>query len=133
MGGASFNAGSPLIVIRARVMGRSPGLVRSLPLALDTGAWCTVIPCDIAVALGYHPAGSPDRRRIVTGSGIEYASVVRVTEFSAIGETVADLEVLCHDLPEEARVDGVLGMNFLRNFDVHILFWQGVIELRRRA
>ena len=118
-------------MIRARVTGREPTLVRALPLALDTGAWCTVIPCDIAVALGYDPAGSPDRRRIVTGSGIEYASVVRVTEFTAIGETITDLEVLCHDLPQEARVDGVLGMNFLRHFDVHILFSQGVMELRR--
>ena len=133
MGMAALNVGSRLIVARAGVMGQDPSRMRTLSLALDTGAWCTVIPCDVADALGYDLVGSPDRRRIVTGSGTEYASVVRLGKLTAIGETVADLEVVCHDLPEAARVDGVLGMNFLRNFDVHILFSQGIVELRQKA
>lgn len=68
---------------------------------------------------------------MVTGSSVEYAPIVTVRALSAFGETVHDLEVLCHDLPEEAHVDGLLGLNFLRHFDLRLSFSQGIIELHR--
>ncbi|MBW1717302.1 MAG: hypothetical protein JRJ77_16020 [Deltaproteobacteria bacterium] len=40
-----------------------------------------------------------------------------------------DVEVLCHDLPSEAKVDGLLGLNFLRNFNIAIMFKEDVIEI----
>jgi hypothetical protein len=45
-----------------------------VPVVLDTGATVTLIATAILTQLGYDPA-NPDlgRRRIVTGSGIEYA------------------------------------------------------------
>ena len=76
---------------------------------------------------------SADRRRVVTGSGIEYAPVIRVAKLSAIGESVEGLRVLCHDLPDEARVDGLLGLSFFRRFDTQISFSHGVLELHRIA
>lgn len=40
-----------------------------------------------------------------------------------------NIEVMCHDLPLEAYVEGVLGLNFLMNFDLNISFTKGTIEL----
>ena len=79
------------------------------PVVLDTGASFTIVATEILVRLGYDPA-SPllKRQRIVTGSGVEYAP--RITERSAasFGQKDANLEVLCHDLPAESLVDGLM-------------------------
>jgi predicted aspartyl protease len=103
-----------------------------IPVALDTGASLTIIPNDIMGQLGYDPANpAVDRQRIVTGSGIEYAPRTVVRSASAIGQKVAHLEVLCHDLPPESGVDGLLGLNFLRQFKLTIRFRKGIIDLNR--
>jgi len=133
MGAEAFDRTMPLILVDVTVSGVKPDTMLTLPMAVDTGAACTIIPSDVASALGYDPGGSPDRPRIITGSGVEYAASINVTRLQAIGEAMDSVRVLCHDLPEQVGIDGVLGMNFLRNFDVHILFSQGVIELRQRV
>ena len=100
------------------------------PAVLDTGASFTIVATEILVRLGYDPA-SPllKRQRIVTGSGVEYAPRITVRSATAIGQKVANLEVLCHDLPAESGVDGLLGLNFLRHFKLTIRFRKGIIEL----
>ena len=82
--------------------------------------------------LGYDPA-NPElaRQRIVTGSGIEYARRTTVRSATAIGQRVAHLDVLCHDLPPESGVDGLLGLNFFRQFKLTIRFRKGIIDLSR--
>jgi hypothetical protein len=49
----------------------------------------------------------------------------------AIGQKVDNLEVLCHDLPPESGVDGLLGINFLKRFKLTIRFRKGIIDLTR--
>jgi len=101
-----------------------------VPVVLDTGASVTIIATDILTQLGYDPANpNLERQRIVTGSGIEYAPRVTVRSATAIGQKIADLEVLCHDLPAESRVDGLLGLNFLKHFKLTVRFRKGIIEL----
>lgn len=46
-----------------------------------------------------------------------------------MGKSVDNLEVLCHDLPPEAKVDGLLGLNFIRHFNIAIRFRDGVIDI----
>lgn len=101
-----------------------------LVLALDTGATNTFISWDAAYALGYDPAESKPKKRIITGSGVEYAPLIRVKSVKAFGIEIKDLEVVCHDLPEEASVDGLLGLNFLKNFDFCINYSKGMIEVK---
>jgi predicted aspartyl protease len=101
-----------------------------VPVVLDTGATVTLIATGILTQLGYDPANPAlDRQRIVTGSGIEYAPFITLRSASAIGQKVANLEVLGHDLPAESGVDGLLGLNFLRQFKLTIRFRQGIVEL----
>jgi hypothetical protein len=72
------------------------------------------------------------RQRIITGSGIEYASRTTVRSATAVGLQVTNLDVLCHDLPAESGVDGLLGLNFFRQFKLTIRFRKGVIGLNRK-
>jgi predicted aspartyl protease len=103
-----------------------------IPVVVDTGASMTVIAIDIMGRLGYDPANPAlNRHRIVTGSGIEYAPRTSVRSATAIGQKVANLEVLCHDLPPESGVDGLLGLNFLKRFKLTIRFRKGIIDLIR--
>ena len=82
--------------------------------------------------LGYDPANPElERQRIVTGSGIEYAPRTTVRSATAIGQRVANLDVLCHDLPPESGVDGLLGLNFFRQFKLTIRFRKGIIDLHK--
>jgi predicted aspartyl protease len=101
-----------------------------VPVVLDTGASLTIIASDVLTRLGYDPANPMlERQRIITGSGDEYARRVTVRSATAIGQKVTDLEVLCHDLPAESGVDGLLGVNFLRHFKLTVRFRKGIIEL----
>lgn len=103
-----------------------------IPVVLDTGASLTILATDIMARLGYDPANPDlDRQRIVTGSGVEYAPRTAVRSATAIGQKVANLDVLCHDLPSESGVDGLLGLNFLRHFKLTIRFRKGIIDLSR--
>ena len=46
-----------------------------------------------------------------------------------LGKTIKNLEVACHDLPEEGFVDRLLGLDFLNNFKLTINFRKGIIWL----
>lgn len=109
--------------------GRSSLLI---PVILDTGASSTIVATDVMAQLGYDPANpSLARQRIITGSGIEYTPRATVRSATAIGQKVANLEVLCHDLPPESGVDGLLGLNFLKRFKLTIRFRKGTIDLNK--
>jgi predicted aspartyl protease len=99
-------------------------------LALDTGATTTLISWDIAKFSGLNPERRSRSTRITTGSGVERCPVVVLPQMSALGKTVKELDVLCHDLPPATLVDGLLGLNSLRDFDLRINFKEGCSNLR---
>jgi hypothetical protein len=37
-----------------------------------------------------------------------------------------------HDLPPKSRVDGLLGLSFLSNFNIHLLLRDGLLEICER-
>ncbi len=121
-----FDTNLSLIIIEATIEKESK---KTLRVALDTGCSRTIIPFEVAMAIGCDPAVSVKRTRIVTGSGIEIAPVVRLKNIKALGKVVKNLEVACHDLPPEGFVDGLLGIDFLRKFDLFIKFGEGIIEV----
>jgi predicted aspartyl protease len=127
-----FNPSVSSIVVDLLLEAADGGLSLVIPVVLDTGATLTILATDIMARLGYDPA-NPDleRQRIVTGSGIEYAPRTTVRSATAIGLKVVNLDVLCHDLPPESGVDGLLGLNFFRQFKLTIRFRKGIIDLNR--
>lgn len=69
MSRVSFDPSRSLIVIQATIHGYDRS--RTIDLALDVGASTTTIATDIVIGLGYDPAQSTRRLRIITASGVE--------------------------------------------------------------
>ena len=70
-----------------------------------------------------------DRIQITTGSGVEFVPRISVSRIEALGKNVEGLAVLAHTLPPTAMVDGLLGLDFLRDARLTIDFTDGTIEL----
>jgi len=127
-----YDPSASSIVVDLLLEGADEGSSLLIPVVLDTRASLTIVATDIMAQLGYDPANpSLGRQRIITGSGVEYAPRTTVRSATAIGQKVANLEVLCHDLPPESGVDGLLGLSFLKHFKLTIRFRKGIIDLNK--
>jgi len=42
---------------------------------------------------------------------------------------VEDVEVICHDIPEIAEIEGLIGLSFLKHFRVLLDFRNNIIEI----
>lgn len=122
-----FNPASGLIVVSAEVVGPTGKVVTRL--ALDTGATKTLINGALLLAVGHDPALAQQRAQVTTGSGVEYVPCVVVDRLRSLGHEKVGVEVLGHTLPTGATVDGVLGLNFLRDHVLTIDFWTGQVSL----
>jgi predicted aspartyl protease len=122
-----FDASQGLIIVGAQVTG--PTSSAFLTLALDTGATRTVINTALLITLGCDPALSTDRIEVTTGSGVELATLVRVQSVAALGVSRNDFPVLAHTLPPTAKVDGLLGLDFLRETVLIIDFKTGLLRI----
>ena len=122
-----FDAQQGLIVVRAELSG--PTGTAILRLALDTGATSSVINVGLLVALGYDPALSPERIQVTTGSGVEFAPRVIVERINALGHLQTNFPVLGHTLPPSAGVDGLLGLDFMREWQLVVDFRDGQVSL----
>jgi predicted aspartyl protease len=89
-------------------------------MALDTGARVTSITPRIAQELGFGPDELEPEVRIIGATGTGAASMLRVASVSVGGEEVRNVRVVRHPLPGALGLDGILGLNFLRHFDIVI-------------
>jgi len=123
----SFDPNERAVIVQVRIWGpRGHTVIR---LALDTGATETLVNWDIAVLLGYDPSASPSRKRITTGSGVEFAPEIFLDRIEALGIERLRFPALCHTLPPSAGLDGLLGRDFLRGQRVVLDFRTGVITV----
>ena len=129
MGYISFNSSERLIRLPIKVIDINGSKYRDLIVALDTGSSDTSIPTRIASDLGYDLSNPKQVGLLTTGSSIVPAKIITVRKLTAIGESVENIDVVCHDLPFGSAIDGVLGLNFLSHFDLNISFSTGTIEL----
>lgn len=128
----TYDPSSSVVVVDTLLESADGTFSLVIPVVLDTGASFTIVSTDILVRLGYDPANPRlERQRIITGSGVEYAPRVTIRSAMAVGQQVAALDVLCHDLPAESGIDGLLGLNFLRHFRLTIRFRKGIVELAK--
>lgn len=122
-----FNPKQGLIIIRAEFFGPSGSNI--LRLALDTDAIGTLVNIGMLVAIGYDPALTANRIQVTTGSGVEYAPLITVDQIITLGQERINFPVLCHTLPPSASVDGLLGLDFLRDQYLTIDFRSGQLKL----
>jgi hypothetical protein len=86
-------------------------------LQLDTGASSTLVSRRIANNLGLSPLGS---RQGVTVGGIITVPAARLVSLRVGEAEVNDLVVSIHDFSPDPRVEGLLGMDFLKHFHVSL-------------
>lgn len=122
-----FDASQGLVVVPARIHGPRGDVIAQL--ALDTGATGTMINWGILVMLGYDPAVVDERIQVTTGSGVEYVPRLGLEKIECLEIERADFPVLCHTLPPSATVDGLLGLDFLRNAKVTIDLREGKVTV----
>ena len=122
-----FDPSQGLIIVPVRLFGPVGDMI--VRLALDTGATSTLINSEIMVLLGYDPVTSPNRIQVTTGSGVELCPRVTVQRLEALGKSVNDFPILSHTLPPTSQVDGLLGLDFFRGFQINIDFRNGTITI----
>ena len=122
-----FDPSQGLIIVPVRLFGPVGDMI--VRLALDTGATSTLINSEIMVLLGYDPTTSPRRIQVTTGSGVELCPRVTVQRLEALGKSIHDFSVLSHTLPPTSQVDGLLGLDFFRGFQISIDFRNGTIRI----
>jgi clan AA aspartic protease (TIGR02281 family) len=130
MGKATFDPQSAVIVVDITLEGKS-GAKRRIRVALDTGVTYTMIPWEIAEALGYEPETSKEKVTLITASGVETAPIIEVKSVKFLGENMDNVKVVCHDLPPKSYVVGLLGSSFLRYFKITIDYPKGVLEISK--
>jgi predicted aspartyl protease len=86
-------------------------------LALDTGATTTVVSRRIARSLRLASLGS---RMMVGIGGSVVAPVARIESVKVGDAEVSNLQVSIHDFSPDSRVEGLLGLNFLNQFEISL-------------
>jgi clan AA aspartic protease (TIGR02281 family) len=107
---------------------RHQKLFRVVSLLIDTGASYTIISWGTLLSLGLDPTASSMRKPVTTANGVVWMPEVEIEEFDTLGQSVESLRVLAHTIPLGSHVNGVLGMDFLRQFEFKLNLKQSVIE-----
>ena len=116
------------IVLRC-VSLEGPVASRQVDMILDSGAMYTAISWELAKDLGYDPAGSPERVPIITANGVIQVPKLIVKRMAFRKLFVDQVEVICHDIPELAEIEGLVGLSFLKHFRSLMDFKGGVLEI----
>jgi aspartyl protease family protein len=96
------------------------GVPRLPRMAVDTGARLTVITPRLARELGLRPDGAEPAVSVTGVFGDGSAVLLRVASVSILGAEVRNLRVLCHPLPSKLKIEGIIGLNFLKHFKIVI-------------
>jgi len=98
-------------------------------MVLDTGATYTMIPWEVAEALSLDKYDYKNRIETITASGLEMSPLIKLPEVIVGNSKLRDVEVIVHDLPPKSFVDGLLGLSFLKYFNLSINFQESWFEL----
>ena len=104
-----FGASAGLILVKAEVSGPSRTAVATL--VLDTGATTTSLNATCCAAVGYDPDSAAEFVSLTTGTRVERVPASDGQSADRLGRHAIGLRVLAHDLPTEAAVDGLLGLD----------------------
>jgi hypothetical protein len=124
---SSFNPRQGPIVVEAQATG--PTRTADLKLVLDTGATTSLIRLSSLLYLGFDPNQALRRLRVTTGSAVGTVPVFALTRLSALGQHRFVFPVIGHALPSGSGIDGLLGLDFLRDQVLTIDFLLGQITL----
>ena len=121
----TFDTG--VMVFEVTISGHS----RQIPLKMvcDTGATMTTIPKEAAIAVGCDPIKSKRRIEMITASGTEYVPIVTIPKIKWLDFELEKVEAICHSLPPQTTISGLLGLNVLRGFNIGFNFPQNTLSI----
>lgn len=79
--------------------------------------------------IGYDPAVSEKRTPIVTANGVIEAPLITVESIELVELKAEEVDVICHDIPEIAGIEGLLGLSFLKHFRTLVDYLAGILEI----
>ena len=120
------------IVIDCVIYGINNTNFRSISLVLDTGATISGISENIAVELGYDPSQLDHFEEFATAGGTQELPMITVSQIDIAGSKYKDFTLLCNRYFDDNYIDGVLGLDFLINYDILINFTNGYIQITER-
>lgn len=119
-----FTPGSHQIHVKATINNRV-----TYPFLIDTGASLVSIPIALVSALGLEINHNTPRYKVTTAGGVREAWEVTLSSIELGGWMVRDVKALVVD--SEEQVDfGLLGLNFLGRFQLHLDSDAGVLILK---
>ena len=83
--------------------------------------------------LGYSARDGEQRTVFRSAVGHEEGFMIRVARFTCLGHQEIDFRIHAHDLPEGWRIDGLIGLSFLRQLNYEIRSSEGRIIVERAA
>ena len=109
------------------------GHSRQIPLKMvfDTGATMTTIPKEAAIAIGCDPIKSSRKIEMITASGTEYVPVVTIPKIKWLDFELKNVEAICHNLPPQTTISGLLGLNVLRKFNIGLNFPKNALGVNK--
>ena len=134
MGRIHFNLADNTIILDVTLLSVTSRDFRNVKLVLDTGATITCLSPDAILGLGYDLSNPKEELSVFTASGTIQATVITLSELSAIRETLENIDVVIYELPQQLMdhgIQGLLGLDFLKHFDVNICFSAGFIDIQR--
>lgn len=120
-----FDPLTPVIVLDVEIEGSTEKTTKRM--AFDTGATYILLPWEVAELIGYED--SKEKTTLITASGVELAPIVTLKSVAVLGKKVKNVKAVIHDLPPRSYVDGLLGLSFLRNFNINLNFKEATLEL----
>lgn len=126
MADISYRLDKKLIIIEAVFEGRE-GLYNA-DLILDTGASLTLLDPFVVHELGYTEKDRSAFSTVQSPVGKEKGFRIHLPSIYCLGKKIENFEVACHSLGLQ-HIDGLLGMNFLEQFDFCIYPRKTIIKI----
>ena len=107
-------------------------LDNDISFALDTGASHTVIDLSPLLIAGYEIKDAIGTVQMETAKGVLDAYVFKISELSILGITRRNIEICSYDYFNNhifPDFDGVIGLDFLREYKICIDFRKSVITV----
>ncbi|MEK7263921.1 MAG: retropepsin-like aspartic protease [Bacteroidota bacterium] len=122
-----FQIGIPLLAKNVEIFGPDGSL--KIDLILDTGAAFTCLSWFVLESLGYNPAIVRTKQEIITANGNIFVPKISVQKIKLGNAETNSIDVICHDIPEFAEIEGLLGLNFLKHFRTTLDYKAGYYEI----
>lgn len=120
-----FEARSGLLFTELWLPSKLKGGFQPVELVLDTGSAITVVDTEFTDYLGYSARDGLKRSSLDGAGGRSSGYIIQFPEVRWLDFVVSPLHIACHDMDSRLGVGGLLGMNLLRNFKIHLDFSTG--------